>query len=120
MKRTIGIRLDTTSEQDVLLLQLQEAYRSACNQIVPDVVANRCWNRVALHRLVYSKVRETSSLGSQMVCNTIYTVCKAYQAKAILPQEEVHQIHFHKGRSVHFDKRTYSIKNGVIALYTLE
>lgn len=120
MKRTISIRLDTISEHDKSLLQLQEAYYSACNQIVPDVVANRCWNRVALHQLVYSKARKTSPLGSQMVCNAIYTVCKAYAAKRILPKEEVSTIQFRKGRSIHFDKRTYSIKNGIISLYTLE
>lgn len=119
MKRTISIRLDTTVEQYKLLLQLQEAFLSACNQIVPDVIANRCWNRVALHKLVYSKVRQTSPLGSQMVCNAIFSVCKAFLAKAILPKEEIPQICFRKGRSVHFDKRTYSIKNGIISLYTL-
>lgn len=119
MKRTISIRLDTTMEQDKLLLQLQEAYLSACNQIVFDVIENRCWNRVALHTFVYSKVRQTSLLGSQMVCNAIFSVCKAYLAKAILPNEEVPLICFRKGRSVHFDKRTYSIKNEMISLYTL-
>ena len=119
MKRTISIRLDTTSEHVKELLQLQEAYHYACNQIVPEVIANRCWNRVALHRLVYSKVRSTSPLGSQMVCNAIYTVCKAYQAKSILPKEEIPQICFRRGRSIHFDKRTYSIKNETISLYTL-
>ena len=119
MKRTISIRLDTISDQEKLLMQLQEAYYSACNQIVPDAVSNRCWNRVALHRLTYSKIRQTSSLGSQMVCNAIYSVCKAYRAKALLPEEMVPTICFRKGRSVHFDKRTYSIKNGTISLYTL-
>ena len=119
MKRTISIRLDTISDQEKLLMQLQEAYYSACNQIVPDAVSNRCWNRVALHRLTYSKIRQTSSLGSQMVCNAIYSVCKAYKAKALLSEEKVPTICFRKGRSVHFDKRTYSIKNGTISLYTL-
>ncbi len=119
MKRTISIRLDTTLEQQHQLLQLQEAYHFACNQIVPDAVASRCWNRVALHRLVYSKVRLTSPLGSQMVCNAIYSVCKAYQAKSILPDEPVPTVCFRNGRSVHFDKRTYSIKGETISLYTL-
>ena len=119
MKRTISIRLDTTQSQENELLQLQEAYHSACNQIVPDVVTNRCWNRVALHHLVYTKVRLISRLGSQMVCNAIYSVCKAYQAKSILPTEAVSILRFHKGKSVHFDKRTYTIKGETISLYTL-
>lgn len=119
MKRTISIRLDTTSVQSNALSELQQVYHSACNQIVPDVITNRCWNRVALHKFVYSKIRGTSPLGSQMVCNAIYSVCKAYQAKSVLPKEEIPQICFRKGRSVHFDKRTYSIKNETISLYTL-
>jgi putative transposase len=120
MKRTISIRLDISQDQGTQLLQLQEAYQFACNQIVPDVIANRCWNRVALHRLVYTKIRNMSVLGSQMICNAIYSVCKAYKAKSILPKEEVPKICFHKGRSIHFDKRTYSIKGEIISLYTLE
>lgn len=119
MKRTISIRLDTTSEQNKKLSELAEAYRCACNRIVSDVVTHRCWNRVALHRLVYTGIRKASPLGSQMVCNAIFSVCKAYRAKAVSPQEKVPEICFHKGRSIHFDKRTYSIKNETISLYTL-
>lgn len=120
MKRTVSIRLDTTKEDEAQLLTLQEAYLTACNKIVPEVQEHRCWNRVALHHLVYSKIRKTSPLGSQMVCNAIFSVCKAYKAKAILPKEEVPLVCFHKGRSVHFDKRTYTIKGEAVSLYTLE
>ena len=119
MKRTISIRLDTTLEQGEKLLQLQEAYFSTCNQIAAIARENRCWNRYALHTLVYSKVRKSSPLGSQMVCNAIFSVCKAYQAKGILPKEEVPLIIFRQGRSTHFDKRTYTIKGETISLYTL-
>ena len=120
MKRTISIRLETTEEQGQKLKQLQEAYHEACNQIVPFVRENRCWNRFALHQLVYSQVRKSSPLGSQMVCNAIFSVCKAYRAKAILPNEEVPLIQFRSSRSVHFDKRTYKITDETISLYTLE
>lgn len=119
MKRTISFGLDVTSEESQKLLDLQDAYLAACNQIVPEAREHRCWNRFALHKQVYSKIRKTSPLGSQMVCNAIYSVVKAYKAKAILPEEEVPLIRFHKGRSVHFDKRTYKIKKETISLYTL-
>ena len=119
MKRTISIRLDTTSEQAQKLLELQEAYMAVCNHIVPSVQKNRCWNRVALHKLVYSDARKTAPLGSQMVCNAIFSVCKAYKAKGILPIEDVPLICFRKNRSVHFDHRTYTIREESISLYTL-
>jgi putative transposase len=37
-----------------------------------------------------------------------------------LKDEEIPKIQFHKNRSVHFDKRTYSIKGDILSLYTLE
>lgn len=119
MKRTISIRLETTKEDDQKLLSLRDAFLEVCNQIVPYVVENRCWNRVSLHNLVYSKIREKFPLGSQMVCNAIFSVCKAYKSKALLPKETIPPIRFHKNRSVHFDKRTYSIKGEKLSLYTL-
>lgn len=119
MKRTISIRLEMTNEQSQKLLALREAYLAACNQIVPSVIEHRCWNRVALHHLVYKKVRASSPLGSQMVCNAIFSVCKAYKNRTISKEETVPTIRFHTNRSVHFDKRTYTIKGNTLSLYTL-
>ncbi|MBS0648506.1 MAG: IS200/IS605 family accessory protein TnpB-related protein [Verrucomicrobia bacterium] len=120
MKFTISILLETLNEQDLQLLKLQTEYHKVCNQIVLTVIENRCWNRVALHHLVYNKVRKTSPLGSQMVCNAIFSVCKAYKAKGIRKDKTVPVIQFRKYRSVHFDHRTYSIKGNILSLYTLQ
>jgi putative transposase len=120
MKRTISIRLEITSDQNRKLCDLRKYYHQVCNQIVPMVQENRCWNRFSLHHLVYSQVRKISPLGSQMVCNAIFSVCKAYRAKGIQPNEEIPLIRFQPNRSVHFDKRTYKIKGETLSLYTLE
>ena len=120
MPYTIRIFLETANEDKLKFMKLQDAYHFACNQIVSSAVEERCWNRVALHHLVYKKVRKSSPLGSQMVCNAIFPVCKAYKAKAIGRNEPVPVIQFRKNRSIHFDKRTYSIKGNVLSLYTLE
>lgn len=120
MKRTISIRLEMTHEESQKFLALRDAFFDACNQIVPFVVEHRCWNRVALHHLVYTKIRGSSPLGSQMVCNAIFSVCKAYNNRTILREETVPIIHFHKNRSVHFDKRTYSIKGSQSAKQLLK
>jgi len=120
MQRTISIRLDTIQDQEKALSHLQNAYMEACNKLSAEVVEHRCWNRVALHNLTYSKIRNSSPLGSQMVCNAIFTVCKAYKNRNILKDEAMPTIQFHKNRSVHFDKRTYSIKGNLLSLYTLE
>ena len=121
MLKTVSLKLKATAEQAQGLLELQVAYSSACNQLVPVVVENRCWNRVALHNLVYSDLRKKTSLGSQMCCNAIFSVCKAYKSQNALrkiKKDSVPEINFSK-TSVHFDKRTYSFKGNFLSLYTL-
>ncbi len=120
MKRTISIKLKVTKDQFLLLSALRDEYMVACNRIVPFAVEHRCWNRVALHNVSYSTIREFSPLGSQMVCNAIYSVCKAYKNKCIPKDETVPVVRFHKNKSIHFDKRTYSLKGNSLSLYTLQ
>ena len=119
MKRTISIKLKVFAEQSNMLLELQRAFVGTCNLIVPFAMENRCWNRVALHNLCYSTIREHSPLGSQMVCNAIFAVCRAYKNRNIQKSEEIPKIQFRKNASIHFDKRTYSIKGDQLSLYTL-
>lgn len=121
MLKTIILKLKATDEQALALSVLQSAYSDACNRLVPIVVENRCWNRVALHNFAYSGLRESTPLGSQMCCNAIFSVCKAYKSQKALrkiKKDSVPEINF--GRtSVHFDKRTYSFKGSLLSLYTL-
>ena len=125
MKRTICIKLGTSSEQDRRLSLLQREFAHACNVLVPLAVENSCRNRVALHHLGYYGIRETvPDLGSQMACNAIAAVAQSYKSllsnnpkfkKSIWPA-----INFRDTSSVHFDKRTYSIKGNAISLFTTE
>jgi putative transposase len=123
MLRTISIKLLTTTDQAARFTHLKREFASACNTIVPYAAENRCWNRVALHRMTYDKLREESLLGSQMTCNAIFAVCKAYKAqnalRRIAKDRPVPKISF-RNASVHFDKRTYSLtSSGQLSLYTL-
>lgn len=121
MKRTIALKLILSEEQSAALLETQVAFSNACNEIVPFVVENRCWNRVALHHLCYYKVRgSVPTLGSQMICNAIKKVCSAYKVLKIKKSQEVPVISFKNSGSVHYDKRTYSIKGEVLSLFTLK
>jgi len=123
MLRTISLKLNATLQQYEKFHHLQAAFAHACTLLVDYVVDNRCWNRVALHNKAYSSLREKTVLGSQMACNAIYAVTKAYKAQKALgrikKQEPVPKIAFRKA-SIHFDKRTYSFtKEGDLSLYTL-
>jgi putative transposase len=122
MLRTTSIRLNVGPDQAAALAALQAAYADACNRLVPTVVEHRCWNRVALHHLAYARLRKETPLGAQMVCNAIFSVCKAYKAQKelgrIRKDAPVPAVHFNRA-SVHFDKRTYSIHGERLSLYTL-
>jgi IS605 OrfB family transposase len=81
MMRTACIRLKVTPQQAARLSALRRAYADACNRLVPLVQAARCWNRVALHQLGYRRLRQETSLGAQLACNAIFSVCKAYRIR---------------------------------------
>ena len=120
MKRTIALKLNLSQEDSDALLETQIAFADACNQAVPFTVENRCWNRVSLHHLCYYKVRESvSSIGSQMVCNAIKKVCSSYKVLKIKKSQDVPTIIFKDTGSVHYDKRTYSIKGNTLSLFTV-
>jgi putative transposase len=123
MKRTISVKLLHTKEQAQSFKSLAETFASGCNAIVPFAQEHRCWNRVALHNLAYTAVRTAyPALGSQMTCNAIHKVASAYKTlkanKGIKKDITVPSIVF-KPKSVHFDKRTYSIKSDVLSLFTM-
>lgn len=123
MMRTASIRLGTAPEEAAALMALRCAYADACNRLVPTVREHRLWNRVGLHQRAYNGLREATPLGSQMCCNAIFSVCKAYKAQKELGRidkdEPVPAIRFDRA-SVHFDKRTYTLKGDSVSLYTLD
>ena len=123
-KRTVSLKLRTSAEQAAALAALARLYAGACNAITPFAREQRCWNRVALHHLAYYPTRaQLPALGSQMVCNALARVAEAYKAlranQGIPAEQAVPAIVFRPG-SVDFDKRTYSLKDEVLSLFTLE
>ena len=123
MVRAASIRLNVTPEQAARLSALRTAYADACNRLVLLVQAERCWNRFDLHRLGYRRLRQETSLGAQMACNAIFSVCKAYRSQRALGRiaqdTPVPSVCFNRA-SVHFDHRTYTLKAEAVSLNTLQ
>lgn len=121
--RTVSLKLQPSAEQFAALDSLASSFADACSAIVPLVVEHRCWNRVALHHLAYYQIRALApSLGSQMVCQAVHRVADAYRAlkanKGIDKDKPVPAVKFSQS-SVSFDKRTYSIRDATVSLFTL-
>jgi hypothetical protein len=113
------------------LRALQRAFADACNAIAPVVQATRCWNRVALHHLVYRALRERfPALGSQMICNAVYSVSRT--ARAVLqgpdspwsvskrPGAPLPLFRFAATAPVFFDRHTLSLKGDTLSMFTLD
>jgi hypothetical protein len=132
MNAPLRIPLQPTPEQAASLRQLQAAFAEVCNALAPTVRDRRCWNRVTLHHLAYRQMRDAfPHIGSQMVCNAIYAVCRTARIVFQHPASPFSITRFPAGKPlplltftgegpVIFDRHTLSLKDGVLSLYTLD
>ncbi len=131
MKTLVRIPLNTSPEQMVKLLELQAAFAQVCNALAPLVQKTRCWNRVALHHMSYKTLRDQfPAMGSQMVCNAIYSVSRTSRlvfqhpqspfSLARLGDKPLPLLQFAASCPVYFDRHTLSVKPGQLSLYTLD
>ena len=131
MNVLLQIPLNVSSDQAKRLVALQQAFAHVCNALAPMVRDTRCWNRVALHHMAYKALREQfPEMGSQMVCNAIYSVCRTsrlvYQHPgspfnlARLGDRPLPLIRFLPTSPVYFDRHTLSIKDARLSMYTLD
>lgn len=115
MKRTIAIKLRLSAEEDQALFDLEKIFSAACNEVAQIGLREKEHNRVRLHHLSYYFLRQQfPKLGSQMCCNAIAKA--AWCLKAL---KKPRKILFKNGCSIHFDKRTYSLKGETLSLFTL-
>lgn len=131
MNFALRIPLNASAEQQVRLQDLQAAFARVCNALAPTVQQTRVWNRVALHHLMYRSLRERfPELGSQMVCNAIYSVSRTCRLVFQHPQspfslvrlgdKPLPLLRFSDNCPVYFDRHTLSVKNGQLSMYTLD
>jgi len=131
MQSLLRIPLNTTPEQFGKLRALQVAFAEVCNAIAPVVQSTRCWNRVALHHLVYHPMRERfPALGSQMICNAVYSVSRVARQVLQHPSSPwnvnkhsaaaLPLLRFSPTAPVYFDRHTLSLKGNTLSMFTLD
>jgi hypothetical protein len=131
MNSSLCVALDPAPEHAERLRALQTAFAHVCNALAPLVQEQRCWNRVTLHHLAYKSLREKfPALGSQMICNAIYSVSRTSRLIFQHPDSPFHHtklegkslplLRFGDNSPVYFDRHTLSLKAGVLSLYTLD
>ena len=131
MNFSLCIPLNTSPEQLARLRALQVAFAQVCNALAPTVQQTKVWNRVALHHLTYHSLRERfPELGSQMVCNAIYSVSRTSRLVFQHPKSPFNLtrlegkplplLRFSDNCPVYFDRHTLSVKEGQLSMYTLD
>lgn len=131
MNLTLRIPLNASPEQNARLQALQAAFAKVCNALAPTVQQTKVWNRVALHHLMYHSLRQRfPELGSQMVCNAIYSVSRTSRMLFQSPQSPFNLtrlagkplplLRFADTCPVYFDRHTLSVKAGQLSMYTLD
>ena len=131
MSKLLRITLTHTPEQFERLCVLQAEFARVCNALAPIVRDTRCWNRVALHHMAYKGLREQfPAMGSQMVCNAIYSVSRSSRLVYQHPtspfnlarwgDKPLPLLRFLEVSPVYFDRHTLSVKDGRLSMYTLD
>lgn len=125
------LRLETSPEQGASLRRLQAAFAEVCTALGLVVRDTRCWNRVTLHHLMYRNLREQfPEMGSQMVCNAIYSVSRSARLLFQSPSSpwnierreggRLPTLKFAASAPVYFDRHTLSLRKGALSMYTLD
>ncbi len=131
MNSVLRIPLQANPEQVQRLQALQVGFARVCNALAPLVRQTRVWNRVALHHLSYRQLREQfPEMGSQMVCNAIYSVSRTARlvfqhpqspfSLARLGSKPLPLLRFADSCPVYFDRHTLSLKAGQLSMFTLD
>ncbi len=131
MSKLLRITLTHTPEQFERLCVLQAEFARVCNALAPMVRDTRCWNWVALHHMAYKGLREQfPAMGSQMVCNAIYSVSRSSRLVYQHPtspfnlarwgDKPLPLLRFLEVSPVYFDRHTLSVKDGRLSMYTLD
>lgn len=131
MNTLLHIPLETDAGQLKRLQDLQKGFAALCNALAPLVQQTRVWNRVALHHLAYRQLREQfPAMGSQMVCNAIYSVSRTGRLVFQHPQSPFNlerlgdkplpMLRFTDTCPVYFDRHTLSLKGGQLSMFTLD
>jgi hypothetical protein len=131
MNSIVHAFLSTDEAQTARLVALQTAFAAVCSALAQTVQQTRCWNRVGLHHLAYRALRERfPQMGSQMVCNAIYSVSRTCRqvlqnpdspwAIQRRPNAPLPLLQFKPTAPVYFDRHTISLKKNQLSMYTLD
>jgi putative transposase len=79
MKQVITVKLETTAEQSVSLIETMQAFNLGCDYVAEIAFKKRQANKIAIQPFVYGSLRADYGLSSQMAIRCIAKAIEAYK-----------------------------------------
>lgn len=117
--KTIKVKLLLTIEEKVLLLQTMLAYAKACDFVSQYVFTTKDLKQASIHRHVYTDLRDTYGMPSQMACNCIRTVIASYKT-LLANNQEWTECKYTKPQLTLSRDRDYSFLKDKLSIGTLQ
>lgn len=114
MKLTLQIKLLSTKEQAISLLNTLKESNSACNEISKTAWENKTFNQYQLHHKTYHLIKNAYNLSAQMVIRCISKVANSYKL-----DKKVQRI-FKPLGAITYDTRILSYKRDSVSIWSVD
>jgi putative transposase len=115
MKRVIALKLEPSQQQYLTLLMTMRAFNLAAQSVADTAFQIKKASQVALHRLLYRKIRAEFQLSSQMAVRAISKAVEAYK------RDKNKRCKFDACGAMVYDERILSFKGHTdVSLLTLD
>jgi predicted transposase len=108
------IRLETTEDDKVRLLETMRKYNEACNFVTEKAFSLKLSNKYKLQQQVYRDVRERYGLTAQFVIRIISKVVEAYKRHRTTKPK------FRELGSIQYDQRNSKVGIDRVSIMTLQ
>jgi putative transposase len=112
--QSLMIRLETTEDDKVRLLETMRKYNEACNFVAEKAFSLKLTNKYKLQQQVYRDVRERFGLTAQFVIRIISKVVEAYK------RDKNIKLTFRQLGSIQYDQRNSRIGIDRVSIMTLQ
>ena len=115
MKLIAPVKLSTTPEQSLALLQTMEQANAACNTLSAWAWENKTFGQYAMHKERYGAMRAESGLTAQVVVRCISKVADAYKLDCETPRE------FRSRSAITYDDRIlrWYVERRTVSIWTV-
>jgi putative transposase len=112
--QSLTIRLETSEEDKITLLETMRKYNEACNFVAEKAFSLKLANKYKLHKEVYREVREKFNQSSQFAVRIIGKVVEVYK------RDKTTRPKFRELGAIQYDQRNSKIGIDKVSIMTLQ